>query len=536
MNVIILLIITAMSMAWDPVRPGALIQRKGEMLIVNQSVRIILKFDNVTYIQDNLNIIKDGLGTTTRKLKETGIDNVRINRKIAQIRNKVTHLEDNFTSNKKQKRALGVVIAIGALAGLGTINLGLNTELRNRVNVIEEKMARMDIIQEVIEDIQDSMEGLISNVEDLHNEVTSIRVSLDVFMLLDTLHIKICELENEVRQFIQDLVMSNNGAVTSTLLPIDKLTQVVTTAKIDWQFQPFFGEHNIALYYPLLRSYLNGSAVHIEVPFSTEFAYQIFQPIPFPMVINGTLLEVETEVTSPMNYALSIDNLKETKISNDELQTCTKTNINVYLCPPSYFTLREALVDSCLASLVRNVSVVENCQFKEALPRAKHVNIENSHYLFFPNQTKISVNCPGFRPEVAAIIGLYKVPDQCELNSEALTTIANRKRTVTIVKDKMLIDINIEIPKSSPPLRITKRMKRLPEKVVRGSGWDFKWISIPIGIIIVAVLIIICFIVYSKYHRPENFMCFKKRDPENVPMEQAQIATANVIRHVSATS
>ncbi len=40
--------LAALVSAWDPVRPGALVRRVGDMIVVNQSVRILLKLENVT--------------------------------------------------------------------------------------------------------------------------------------------------------------------------------------------------------------------------------------------------------------------------------------------------------------------------------------------------------------------------------------------------------------------------------------------------------------------------------------------------------
>ena len=132
-------------------------------------------------------------------------------------------------------------------------------------------------------------------------------------------------------QFIQDLLLANTGSVTSTLLPITKLIQIIETAKSEWNFEPFFDKSSVAMYYPLLSSYHNGSSVIIDVPFSSELTYHVYKFIPFSMQLNGTILEIDTKLIDPLNYALSVDNLKETLITNDNLQLCKSTNLNLYL-------------------------------------------------------------------------------------------------------------------------------------------------------------------------------------------------------------
>ncbi len=138
-------------------------------------------------------------------------------------------------------------------------------------------------------------------------------------------------------------------------------------------------------------------------------------------------LAVDIQVTDPLNYVLSIDNLKESDITNDDLRNCKRTNLNLYLCPATYFTLNEALSKSCTASLVKNVSIFQNCHFKEVESGPKHETVQEAHYVYFPNRTAISVICPGLSTKVASVDGLYSVPDQCELHSSAITTVANRR-------------------------------------------------------------------------------------------------------------
>ena len=170
-------------------------------------------------------------------------------------------------------------------------------------------------------------------VEQISKDTLNVRESLNIFMLLDQLHIKTNELSHDIEQLIQDLVLANTGVVTSSLLPIRNIIQVITTAKTEWNFAPFFDTSNVALYYPLLKSYLNGSSVIIDIPFSSELRYHTYKFIPFPMKFNGSVVAVDTDVVDPINYVLSIDNLKESQITNDNLQMCKRTNLDLYLCP-----------------------------------------------------------------------------------------------------------------------------------------------------------------------------------------------------------
>ncbi len=45
----LVLVAATVVFAWDPVRLGALVKKVVNMMIVNQSVRILLSFENVTH-------------------------------------------------------------------------------------------------------------------------------------------------------------------------------------------------------------------------------------------------------------------------------------------------------------------------------------------------------------------------------------------------------------------------------------------------------------------------------------------------------
>ena len=52
----------------DPGRPG--VKKIGDLIIINQSMRIALEFSKVTYVRDNLKVINHGLKTAEEKLQE----------------------------------------------------------------------------------------------------------------------------------------------------------------------------------------------------------------------------------------------------------------------------------------------------------------------------------------------------------------------------------------------------------------------------------------------------------------------------------
>ncbi len=49
-----MLAVVSLATAWNPVRPGALVKKVGDMIIVNQSVRVLLKFDNMNVVRENV--------------------------------------------------------------------------------------------------------------------------------------------------------------------------------------------------------------------------------------------------------------------------------------------------------------------------------------------------------------------------------------------------------------------------------------------------------------------------------------------------
>ena len=503
-----LIFTTVVAVAWDPVRPGALVKPVGDMIIINQSVRVLLKFGNLNVVKENVKQIQQGVTLIKDRMTYRNISNVRLDRKIEAIQMKVTKVENNFLRSKDKRAAAALAIGITSLVGLGVTSIGLFADVRSRVNNMEKHVARIDDLEDETEDIQLTIGELITNLETISTELSNVKEHIDLIQILDQLYIKINELDTEMEQLIQDLVMANAGHVTSTLFSISQLINVTQQARDEWNFLPFFDDSNIALYYPILNSFLNSTGVIIDIPFSSELKYHIYNLIPFPMKYNNSIVTVDTNITSPINYILSINGLKESVIVNDDLFKCKRTNINLYLCPATYFTFNEALSQSCEASLVKNVSISSNCHFKEVDSDPRHETVVNSHYFFFVDSTTVSVVCPNLEPKIAAITGLYRVPDQCEFFSSYLSTVAYRKETITLKVENVLQNIDITMPAREPTLNI-KRINRLRNKVVKRLPHDktnlFIHFLVPLIIVLFVLIVIILLLVRKlRLQRPKK--------------------------------
>ncbi len=103
--------LAAIAAAWRPVKPEALVRKVGDIIIVNQSVRILLKLENVTYVRDNIEVIKQSLTTVTSTMVESGLKNERLDKKIVLIQEKVLDIERNFLKTRS-KRGISIVAAI----------------------------------------------------------------------------------------------------------------------------------------------------------------------------------------------------------------------------------------------------------------------------------------------------------------------------------------------------------------------------------------------------------------------------------------
>ncbi len=85
------------------------------MIIVYQFIRVLLKFDNINDVRENVKQINEGIQIVKDKMVYSKLFNVRLEKKLDTIKLKITKVENNFLHDK-DTRYLGIAIAIGSLS------------------------------------------------------------------------------------------------------------------------------------------------------------------------------------------------------------------------------------------------------------------------------------------------------------------------------------------------------------------------------------------------------------------------------------
>ncbi len=133
-----------------------------------------MKFDNISVVQENVRHINHGIQMVKYKLMRSKISNVRLEKKLNTIQMKVNKVENNIL-HSRNKRGLGIAIAIGTLVGLGVTNIGLYAELRSSINELQNSMSRIDDLQDETEEIQLTIDEMISSLEQLSIENSNVK-------------------------------------------------------------------------------------------------------------------------------------------------------------------------------------------------------------------------------------------------------------------------------------------------------------------------------------------------------------------------
>ncbi len=108
-----------------------------------------------------------------------------------------------------------------------------------KVNKLLEKVPKIENLERSVKVIEITIMGITDNLEKLSVDHAKLQDSLEIFMFLDQIFLKITEIQTGIATFVQDLVLAKSSHVTSTLLSIPQLMKTVDNATRDCTLSHF---------------------------------------------------------------------------------------------------------------------------------------------------------------------------------------------------------------------------------------------------------------------------------------------------------
>ena len=156
--------------------------------------------------------------------------------------------------------------------------------------------------------------------------------------------------------------------------------------------------------------------------------FSLWQIVPFPFLLNGTVLQLSPDMSSEL-VMLSQDDTYLSLTTYNVLSQCKTSFYNFYVCPAYPFVFRPVREERCALSLIQSHDDVSLrlCHFEPVSHRlVYHVHLLANQYFYFPNSTEVSLSCLS-RPSFVRVLGYYTVADHCEVRTSHFVTFPNRQ-------------------------------------------------------------------------------------------------------------
>ena len=297
-------------LALDPahLKPGALTAHLGRVSLIEDVLWVRYPFTALSKIPSGLKEVTEHLNAALEDLQAAPtldpalLDLTRS--RLLYLNVSITYALDNyygFDVSNRMKR--GLIDGIGHLSRMlfGTAMNEDVEELRERYDQLSsiaslnnkaielnyKNIARLDLH---VQDLIIYTNALRSSLNRVLQQVTSLQGMLTLNQALSILEHTINSFLHTNLLFIQNLVDSARGRVTSSLFLVKDLLRTLYIGKKNFNLAPLFDSHSIEHYYPLLEPVLTSDAVVIHGPFQSWDAFKVHQIEPFPFDINGTIM------------------------------------------------------------------------------------------------------------------------------------------------------------------------------------------------------------------------------------------------------
>ena len=438
-------------------KPGALVAPTNKVILNEDSVTIKYSLDSIFDLSTNyrtlhsrLDMLNGQLLAFTSKVhmspdvkKIIELQRLTVSRLVSQVEAISIKLPEDDTSARKHahskriKRGLFNFIGIISKELFGTAQANDVELLGKRLTLLEENTKTINRILAYKttheEELKASLNSVIYRINNITDAMTDLAYNHNILPKVAYFQAVIQILTNDISDYISvtqhalaSLVDAALNRVTSTLLPVDHLRKAIISAQKQFKLKPLFSLNEIEFYYPLLEATLTQSSIMIHIPCYSIASFTAWQIIPFPFILNDTLLTV----SKTADIVIISNDLKLVAMTSlEELNQCRMSYLHLYVCPAYMFTFQSSTLPSCEFSLTQaedsNTESISACTYVRVPRRVYHAHIITTHFFFFPDETQVSLHCYE-KAEVFLARGYYQTQDYCEVRTVSISTLPSR--------------------------------------------------------------------------------------------------------------
>lgn len=253
------------------------------------------------------------------------------------------------------------------------------------------------------------------------------------------------------------IILASHNIVSPSLLAPSELQGLLNNAKENFGFQLLYDEDDINNYYHVLDCKIVSDSIYLFVPFASAVSFQLYNLVPFPTLLNNSIV-VELDISN--SYVMVDEEFDLLSISSRNYFTeyCIAVASQDYLCPANKFHFYPSSKFDCLLHVATQARISQTCNYRTV--NNKTIAIHHSppfNYFFSKTELKLTLTCGGGRPTLESLKGNFALHEDCGVSApNVLKIFPSHSQTA---------DANPSIPHFTPvvlrPLKFTDTAKQV---------------------------------------------------------------------------
>ena len=400
---------------------------------------------------------------------------------------------------KRSKRAAAIIFpVISGLIGIASIALGsanavrvgrlesLVKENKNKIIQIEKNDLEQDRkINEIITNFNKAEAVIQDNVEHINFFSKAIYIG----MALNRMESDVTYLINEMKDDIDKIVLAASGMVTSNLISIKQLQDLINRVKLELGFTPLFPIDQIINYYTVMSSFITTDSIVVELPIREDMLFERYKIFPFPTHYKNKSLILDIKYD---NILRSVDGYLIAETSTIKLDRCKESPMYT-ICNRRDLSLGLlSATNSCSKSLVIGSTNLSSCSFREVEVLSDVLITDQATYIYCRERTEIHTTCGDNKSHFYAV-GHVAVSPYCDIYSGLwrLRGVTHSQVNLGPVPVHHFHLGPLQIPKDIN-ITIGKIEEIQRSNIIFLDPASHQWVTIATIIVVVIIFIVVC--------------------------------------------